>query len=77
MATGPAAGLELMERLAGNPARESYYLLQSVRGDLLEKVGRLEEARTEFEKTASLTRNERERGFLLDRARTCSDRTAE
>jgi RNA polymerase sigma factor (sigma-70 family) len=73
MASGPAAGLELVERLRGNPALESYHLLPSVRGDLLEKLGRVEEARTEFEKAALMTRNECERSFLLKRARTCSD----
>lgn len=74
MASGPAAGLELVERLTGNPALESYHLLPSVRGDLLEKLGREEEACAEFEKAASMTRNERERGFLLERSRRCKRR---
>jgi predicted RNA polymerase sigma factor len=74
MANGPAAGLELVERLHGDPALEGYHLLPSVRGDLLEKLGRREEARAEFEKAASITRNERERRFLLERARICGDR---
>ena len=69
MAQGPAAGLELVDELAGEPALAGYHLLPSVRGDLLFKLGRLAEARAEFEKAASLTRNARERALLLDRAR--------
>jgi RNA polymerase sigma factor (sigma-70 family) len=72
MAAGPAAGLELVERLAGDPSLKGYHLLPSVYGDLLKKVGRLDEARREFERAASLTRNARERELLLDRARACS-----
>jgi RNA polymerase sigma factor (sigma-70 family) len=68
MAFGPAAGLELIDRLTAEPALRSYHLLPSVRGDLLEKVGRREEARAEFERAASLTQNERERELLLRRA---------
>src|SRR5262249_25498325 len=58
MASGPAAGLKLLEPLSNDPALSKYHLLPSVRGDLLQKLGRLDEARTEFEKAASLTRNE-------------------
>lgn len=72
MAFGPAAGLEIVDALASEPVLESYHLLPGVRGDLLFKLGRLDEARAEFERAASLTRNERERAFLLGRARECS-----
>ena len=75
MATGPAAGLELVDRLASEPALRAYHLLPSVRGDLLFKLGRLEEARREFEHAASLTRNTRERQLLLDRAAACGPGT--
>ncbi|WP_373684856.1 RNA polymerase sigma factor [Streptomyces lunaelactis] len=68
MAEGPEAGLELVEALADEPALKDYHLLPSVRGDLLERVGRTEEARAEFERAASLTRNARERELLLERA---------
>jgi len=68
MAIGPAAGLELVDALTSEPSLERYHLLPSVRGDLLAKLGRFEEARTEFERAASLTRNERERALLLERA---------
>jgi predicted RNA polymerase sigma factor len=68
MAYGPAAGLERVDALASEPALEHYHLLPSVRGDLLAKLGRLAEARVEFERAASLTRNERERRLLLQRA---------
>jgi predicted RNA polymerase sigma factor len=68
MASGPAAGLALVDRLAAEPALRSYHLLPSVRGDLLHKLGRLDEARAEFERAADLTRNARERQLLLDRA---------
>ncbi len=71
MARGPAAGLELVEALKGDPALSGYHLLPSVRGDLLKKVGRLAEARSEFERAASMTRNDRERNLLLERARSC------
>jgi len=70
-ASGPAAGLELVDKLSSEPSLKSYHLLPSVRGDLLKKLGRLAEARTEFERAASLTRNERERKLLLDRAAAC------
>jgi RNA polymerase sigma factor (sigma-70 family) len=76
MAFGPAAGLELVDRLISEPSLESYHLLPSVRGDLLVKLGRFEEARAELERAASLTRNERERTLLLGRAAECESRTA-
>jgi len=60
--------------LASDPAMQNYHLLPSVRGDLLKKLGRMEEARAEFERAASLTRNARERNLLLERARSCGDR---
>lgn len=68
MAFGPAAGLELVELLMKEPALQGYHLLPAVRGDLLEKLGRKEEARLEFEKAASLTQNTREKALLLERA---------
>jgi RNA polymerase sigma-70 factor (ECF subfamily) len=68
MAFGPAAGLELVDALTGEPSLQSYHLLPSVRGDLLSKLGRLDEARSEFERAASLTRNAKERELLLGRA---------
>jgi RNA polymerase sigma factor (sigma-70 family) len=71
MAFGPAAGLELVDALTEEPALKGYHLLPSVRGDLLAKLGRFEEARAEFERAASLTRNNRERDLLLKRAATC------
>jgi RNA polymerase sigma factor (sigma-70 family) len=71
MAFGPAAGLELVDALMADGALENYHLLPSVRGDLLKKLSRVEEARAEFERAASLTRNARERALLLDRARSC------
>jgi RNA polymerase sigma factor (sigma-70 family) len=67
MADGPAAGLELVDALADEPALKTYHLLPSVRGDLLAKLGRYDEARDEFQRAATLTRNERERRLLLDR----------
>jgi predicted RNA polymerase sigma factor len=71
MAFGPAAGLELVDSLTSERALENYHLLPSVRGDLLQKLDRFEEARTEFERAASLTQNARERALLLDRAQSC------
>jgi RNA polymerase sigma factor (sigma-70 family) len=68
MAFGPAAGLELVDAIASSPALADYHLLPSVRADLLAKLGRTAEARTELERAASLTRNERERELLLARA---------
>jgi RNA polymerase sigma-70 factor (ECF subfamily) len=72
MAFGPAAGLERVDAIAAEPALRAYHLLPSVRGDLLVKLGRKEEARVEFERAASMTRNDRERRLLLDRAAACS-----
>jgi RNA polymerase sigma-70 factor (ECF subfamily) len=71
MAEGPAAGLALADPLLAEPSLQGYHLLPSVRADLLFKLGRFEEARAEFERAASLTRNERERSFLRDRAAGC------
>jgi RNA polymerase sigma factor (sigma-70 family) len=68
MASGPAAGLELVDALTDEPSLARYHLLPSVRGDLLARLGRHEEARREFERAASLTQNERERKLLLARA---------
>ena len=72
MAFGPAAGLELVDALVEEPTLKSYYLLPAVRGDLLRKLGRYEEARAEFEHAASLTANVRERELLLRRAAECA-----
>jgi len=74
MAFGSAAGLELVDQLTSEPALEGYHLLPTVRGDLLEKLGRLGEAREEFERAAQLTRNERERTLLLQRVTALSAR---
>jgi RNA polymerase sigma-70 factor, ECF subfamily len=74
MAFGAAAGLELVDTLTAEGALENYHLLPSVRGDLLQKLGRLEEARAEFERAAALTRNARERHLLLARAEACGSR---
>jgi RNA polymerase sigma-70 factor, ECF subfamily len=68
MAFGPEAGLALLEEIADDPALAGYHLLPSVRGDLLEKAGRRDEAAAEFEKAAAMTENERERELLLSRA---------
>ncbi|MEV7774657.1 sigma-70 family RNA polymerase sigma factor [Kitasatospora sp. NPDC086791] len=68
MAQGPAAALELVDALAAEPALRGYHLLPSVRGDLLARLGRTDEARAEFERAAELTRNERERELLRERA---------
>ena len=68
MAFGPEAGLEIVDALTSEPSLKSYHLLPSVRGDLLEKLGRLDEACEEFARAASLTRNVRERELLLERA---------
>ena len=72
MAFGPAAGLELVDALSSEPSLERYHLLPSVRGDLLAKLGRNDEARAEFERAAELTRNARERKLLLARAAACA-----
>jgi RNA polymerase sigma-70 factor (ECF subfamily) len=71
MALGPEAGLQIVDALTAEPSLEDYYLLPSVRGDLLAKLGRFDEARAELERAASLTRNVREREMLLARARAC------
>jgi RNA polymerase sigma factor (sigma-70 family) len=68
MAHGPAAGLAHVDTLLGAPSLKDYHLLPSVRGDFLAKLGRLDEARAEFERAAEMTRNARERTFLLERA---------
>ncbi|HET7499175.1 MAG TPA: RNA polymerase sigma factor [Candidatus Eisenbacteria bacterium] len=70
MAEGPAAGLAIVETLVAEPALRGYHLLPAVRGDLLEKLGRVEEARAEFSRAASITRNAVERKILLERAAT-------
>ena len=72
MASGPAAGLELVDALLPEPSLAGYHLLPSVRGDLLAKLGRLEEAGKEFQRAASLTKNARERKLLLERAAACA-----
>ena len=72
MAFGPAAGLELVDALVADGALASYHLLPSVRGDLLYKLGRLPEARAEFERAASMTRNRREQMLLAQRADECA-----
>jgi predicted RNA polymerase sigma factor len=69
MSEGPEAGLGLVNALAEDPALAAYHLLPSVRGDLLDRLGRMEEAGVEFERAAALTRNERERQLLLERGR--------
>jgi predicted RNA polymerase sigma factor len=71
-AFGPEAGLALVETLTEEPALQNYHLLPAVRGDLLAKLGRLDEARAAFERAADLTSNERERELLLARARSVS-----
>jgi RNA polymerase sigma-70 factor (ECF subfamily) len=77
MAFGPAVGLKLVDALASEPSLRSYHLLPSVRGDLLSKLGRLDEARAEFERAASLTRNARERNLLIERAARCANGSPE
>src|ERR1700723_483820 len=71
MAFGPAAGLQVIDTLVSEPSLKAYHLLPSVRGDFLFKLGRFAEAQAEFERAASLTRNARERDFLLSRAQAC------
>jgi RNA polymerase sigma factor (sigma-70 family) len=73
MAFGPAAGLELVDALAGDPSLAHYHLLPSVRGDLLARLGRLDEARRELERAAALAGNARERDLLLARAAACGE----
>jgi predicted RNA polymerase sigma factor len=72
MLFGPEAGLQLVDTLRSEPALKTYHLLPSVRGDLLQKLGRFDEARAEFERAAVLTQNERERKLLRDRAAACA-----
>ena len=69
MADGPAAGLALADALTSEPSLKNYHLLPSVRGDLLSKLGRYDDARKEFERAAGMTRNERERALLMERAK--------
>lgn len=76
MAFGPAAGLEIVDALRSEPLLKAYHLLPSVRGDLLAKLGRFDEARAEFERAAALTRNRRERDLLLERATACAHGSA-
>ncbi|MGR6920991.1 RNA polymerase sigma factor [[Actinomadura] parvosata] len=71
MAYGPAAGLELLDQIVDEPSLKGYHLLPSVRGDLLVKLGRAAEARSEFERAAGMTRNARERALLEERAAAC------
>ena len=72
MASGPAAGLELIDAIRSEPALENYHLLPSVRGDLLFKLGRFDEARNEFERAAAMTRNAQEQAILARRAAECA-----
>ena len=76
MAFGPQAGLELVDRLLSEPALQNYHLLPSVRGDFLERLGRLPEASAEFARAAALTQNVRERDLLLERAKACDNASA-
>ncbi len=76
MAHGPEAALELVDAVRSEPALGGYHLLPTVRGDLLEKLGRLDEARVEFQRAASLTQNARERAVLLERMAACSPRNS-
>jgi predicted RNA polymerase sigma factor len=71
-AYGPAAGLDAVDRLAGEPALKGYHLLPAVRGDMLFKLGRFGEAAGEFSRAADLTRNEREQALLRGRAAACA-----
>jgi predicted RNA polymerase sigma factor len=73
MAFGPEVGLEVVDALTSEQSLKGYHLLPAVRGDLLRKLGRLDEARLEFQRAASLTRNSRERTLLLERARACTN----
>ena len=72
MALSPQAALEIVHHLREQPALDSYYLLASVRGDLLEKLGRLDAAQAEFERAALLTANSRQRAALFERAASCA-----
>ncbi|MBD1379427.1 RNA polymerase sigma factor [Metabacillus arenae] len=71
MAFGPSFGLQIVDELSAEPSLKGYHLMPSVRGDLLIKLGRFDEARTEFERAASMTRNDREKELLLNRANEC------
>jgi predicted RNA polymerase sigma factor len=73
MAFGPAAGLEIVDAIRDLPALRNYHLLPSVRGDFLMKLERYDEARVEFDRAASLTKNARERALLLERAAACAN----
>ena len=77
MAAGPAAGLEIVDSLVHEASLQSYHLLATVRGDLLERLGRYDEARAEFQRAATLTGNTRERVLLNDRAAGCGCTTGE
>src|SRR5215470_7105502 len=77
MADGPAAGLELIDRIASEPTLRAYHLLPSVRGDFLFKLGRFKEAQAEFQRAATLTQNARERELLLERAQKCAAASGE
>ena len=72
MASGPQEALAIVDRIMGDVRLRNYHLLPSARADFLKKLGRLEEARTEFQRAASMTQNSRERELLLERARDCS-----
>ncbi|MEO5731383.1 MAG: RNA polymerase sigma factor [Byssovorax sp.] len=76
MAFGPSAGLEIVDALTSEPSLEGYHFLPTVRGDLLAKLGRFDEARAELTRAASLTRNARERDLLLERAAACASASA-
>jgi predicted RNA polymerase sigma factor len=73
MASGPEPALDIVDRLASDSRLSGYHLLPSARADFLKKLGRLDEARAEFERAASMTRNKQERKLLLERARECSE----
>ncbi|HJX20295.1 MAG TPA: hypothetical protein VJ454_04840, partial [Steroidobacteraceae bacterium] len=75
MAFGPAAALELIDALIDEPALRQYHLLPSVRGDLLSKLGRVDEAHKEFGRAAAMAQNVRERELLLARAKACASET--
>jgi predicted RNA polymerase sigma factor len=77
MAEGPAAGLARLDALTSEPALRDYHLLPGARGDLLSRLRRFDEARAEFERAASLTRNAREQRILLARAATCAREAAQ
>ena len=77
MAFGPAAGLELVDAVASDPALRGYHLLPTLRGDLLAKLGRNDQARAEFDRAVSLTQNARERAVLLERLAACSPRNGD